>query len=283
MTYGVWPGEAGVLAPGEQVIATASYALRQADVNAGQVENTATTTGNPPTGDLVADDDIEIIHVDPAPGIELVNTGGLEEGATVVPGDLIEYEFIATNNGNVTLTGATIDDELEGLSEIFYTWPGEAGVLAPGEQVTATANYALTQADIDAGNVHNSATTTGNPPTGDPVDDDDEDVPLPQLPVIDLVKTGTLAGTGVAGDTVNYQFTVTNTGNVTLAGVTITDELAGLSAIVFGEWPGAAGVLAQGEQVTANASYVLTQVASTTSRPPLATRPRATRWRMRTT
>ncbi|MGO1735845.1 MAG: DUF7507 domain-containing protein, partial [Leucobacter sp.] len=279
VTYGQWPAETGVLAPGEQVTATATYVLKQADVNAGQVENTATTTGNPPSGDPVEDDDIEIIPVDPAPAIELVKTGGLEDDATVAPGDLIEYEFTATNTGNVTLTEVTIADELEGLSEIVYTWPGEAGVLAPGEQVTATANYTLTQADIDAGNVHNSATTTGNPPTGDPVEDDDEeDVPLPQLPVIDLVKTGTLGGEGVAGDTVNYTFTVTNTGNVTLSGVTITDELEGLSDITFGQWPGAAGVLAPGEQVTATASYVLTQadvdagsvdnIATTTGNPP---------------
>ena len=279
VTYGQWPAETGVLAPGEQVTATATYVLKQADVNAGQVENTATTTGNPPSGDPVEDDDIEIIPVDPAPAIELVKTGGLEDDATVAPGDLIEYEFTATNTGNVTLTEVTIADELEGLSEIVYTWPGEAGVLAPGEQVTATANYTLTQADIDAGNVHNSATTTGNPPTGDPVEDDDEeDVPLPQLPVIDLVKTGTLDGEGVAGDTVNYTFTVTNTGNVTLSGVTITDELEGLSDITFGQWPGAAGVLAPGEQVTATASYVLMQadvdagsvdnIATTTGNPP---------------
>ncbi|WP_406245416.1 hypothetical protein ACI7YT_10155 [Microbacterium sp. M] len=260
IAYGAWPGAAGTLQPGEQVTATATYTLTQADVNTGQVENTATTTGNPPSGDPVTDEDVEIISVDPAPAIELVKTGGLEESATVVPGDLIEYTFTATNTGNVTLTDVSISDELAGLSEIVYTWPGEAGVLAPGEQVAATATYALTQADIDAGTVHNAATVTGNPPMGDPVDDGDEhDVPLPQLPVIDLVKTGTLDGEGVAGDIVIYQFTVANTGNVTLTGVTIDDMLEGLSDIAFGTWPADPGVLAPGEQVTATATYVLTQ------------------------
>uniref|UniRef100_UPI0012EAA535 DUF7507 domain-containing protein n=1 Tax=Microbacterium karelineae TaxID=2654283 RepID=UPI0012EAA535 len=119
-----WPGAEGTLQPGEQVTATATYTLTQADVNAGQVENTATTTGTPPSGDPVTDEDVEIISVDPTPTIELVKTGGLEEDASVVPGDLIEYTFTATNTGNVTLTDVSISDELEGLSEITYTWPG---------------------------------------------------------------------------------------------------------------------------------------------------------------
>lgn len=260
IAYGAWPGDAGVLAPGESVTATASYVLTQSDVDSGRVENTATATGNPPTGDPVEDDDIVIVPVEPSPAITLVKAGGLEDGATVVPGDLIEYSFTAQNTGNVTLTDVTIADELDGLSELDYTWPGEAGVLAPGEQVTATATYAITQADIDAGIVHNSAISTGNPPTGKPVEDEDEhDVPLTQLPVIDLVKTGQLDGEGFAGDTVNYGFTVTNTGNVTLADVTVADELEGLSDIVFGTWPGTAGVLAPGESVTASAAYTLTQ------------------------
>ncbi|MFD4992212.1 hypothetical protein ACFWH7_13145 [Cellulosimicrobium cellulans] len=262
VAYDAWPGERGVLEPGETVTATATYVLAQADVDNGRVENTATTTGTPPSGEPVDDEDLEIIPVDPTPGIELVKTGGLEDGATVVPGDLVEYELTATNTGNVTLTGVSMTDELEGLSDLSYSWPAEAGVLSPGEQVTATATYALTQADIDAGTVHNAATATGNPPSGDLVEDGDEhDVPLPQLPVIDLVKTGNLVegATGHVGDTVEYTFVATNTGNVTLTDVTISDELDGLSEITYGPWPGEAGALAPGRSVTATATYTLTQ------------------------
>ncbi|MGO2932655.1 DUF7507 domain-containing protein [Microbacterium sp.] len=271
ITYGQWPGAAGVLTPGQTVTATASYTLTQADRDAGTVENTATTTGTPPTGTPVTDEDDFDQPLESNPGISLVKTG-------VLDGDAIDYEFTATNTGDVTLMNVSIADELEGLSDIAYgEWPVAAGTLAPGQSVTATASYTLTQADRDAGIVENMATTTGTPPTGTPVtDEDDFDQPVPQAPGVSLIKTGSLEG-----DSIAYEFTATNTGNVTLTGVSIADELEGLSEIAYGEWPGAAGVLAPGQSVTATASYALTQAdrdagiventATTTGTPPSGT------------
>src|SRR5699024_5486203 len=145
---------------------------------------------------------------------------------------------LVSNLGNVTLTDVEVVDELEGLSGISYEWPGDEGVLAPGESLTGTATYTLTQADVDAGQVVNTATTTGTPPSGPPVEDEDEhEQPLTSTPAIDLVKTGV-----IKGDEVTYTFVVTNTGNVTLTDVTVHDELVGLSEITFAEWPSAVGV-----------------------------------------
>ena len=196
----------------------------------------------------MTDEDDFVQPVPQSPGISLVKTGTLD-------GDIIAYEFLLTNTGDVTLTGASITDELEGLSKIAYgEWPADEGVLAPGESVSATATYSLTQADRDAGVVENTATGTGNPPSGDPVSDDDtHEEPVPQAPGISLVKTGELDG-----DRIRYTFTVTNTGDVTLRDVAITDELEGLSKIAYGEWPAAEGVLAPGESVAATATYAVT-------------------------
>ncbi|TFC54710.1 VWA domain-containing protein [Cryobacterium sp. TMB3-1-2] len=267
--FGIWPGAPGVLEPTQSVTATASYTLTEADVTAGEVSNTATTSGIPPAGTAVTDEAPALVTLpELTPGISLEKTG-------VLAGDTIAYSFTATNTGNVTLSAVTIADELEGLSEISYgTWPAAKGVLAPGQSVTATASYAITQADRDAGTVANTATTTGTPPSGPPVsDEDDFDQPLDGTPALNLVKTGVLAG-----DTIAYSFTATNTGSVTLSSVTIADELEGLSEISYGTWPAAKGVLAPGQSVTATASYLVTQAdrdagtvdntATTTGTPP---------------
>ena len=60
-------------------------------------------------------------------------------------------------------------------------------MLAPGESVTATATYELTQDDVDAGEVENTASVTGTPPTGEPVTSTDGDLldlpdPGPEAP-----------------------------------------------------------------------------------------------------
>ena len=79
-----------------------------------------------------------------------------------------------------------------------------------------------------------------------------------QVSSMTLVKSGTLndGGDGVAnaGDTINYTFTVTNTGNVTLTGVTVSDTIAAMSG-------GPIASLAPGgiDTTTFTAAYVLTQ------------------------
>ena len=273
-----WPTEAaGVLAPGQSVTATATYALTQADVDAGRVDNTASATGVPPTvpgeeppAPLPPVYDDVTVPVPPAPSIDLVKTSKVAEDAKA--GDKVTYTFVATNTGNVTLSGVGITDPLEGLSDLSFDWSGAEGegVLTPGQSVTATATYVLTQADVDAGRVDNTATTEGTPPATydpenpdvpkpqDPVTDKDSVVtPVKALPSIDLVKTAKTAGKTLAGDTVTYTLVATNTGNVTLSDVTITDPLKGLSKLTY-VWPGDEGVLAPGQSVTATATYKLT-------------------------
>ncbi|MFF9564460.1 beta strand repeat-containing protein [Leifsonia sp. NPDC014704] len=277
------PAEPGVLAPGGSVTATATYALTQADIDAGHVANTATAAGTPPNGPGVTDSGSADVPLVAAPAIDLVKTADVSAVTSpAAVGDTVTYTFVATNTGNVTLTGVGITDPLPGLSALSFTWPGTPGTLAPGQGVTATATYTLTQADIDAGRLSNTADAVGTPPSGPGVTDQ-ATVEIPQDLVQALALTKTADASQVSspprvGDQIAYGFTVTNTGNVTLAGVDIGDPMPGLSALTY-TWPGAPGVLAPGASATATATYRLTQrdidaghvdnTATATGAPPL--------------
>jgi len=257
----------GVLAPGETVLATATYTIVQADVDRGSVTNTAVATGVDAAGDDVASpEDTDAYALVQVPSLDLVKQA-TADGATA--GSTVTYDFTVVNDGTVTLDRVVISDELPGLSEIVYDWEGSSdpatgeGVLSPGESVTATATYVLTQADVDAGGVVNAAEVSGaiigcgDASCATVEDDDTVTTPLAQVAALEIVKSVDRER-AVMGDVLTYVFTVENVGTVTLADVAIDDRLEGLSAIDYA-WPGEAGVLAPGEQVTATATYQVTR------------------------
>ncbi len=249
---------------------SASTTLSQAQVDAGSVSNTATVTGTPPAGatpNPTTASDTETVTIDRSPSLSIVKTGTLDND-DVAPasrtdaGDKIVYTFLVTNTGNVTLTNVTITDPA------FPTLSCSVASLAPGASYSGcTASTVLTQPQVDAGSVSNTATATGTPPAGatpNPTTaSDTETVTIDRSPSLSIVKTGTLDNDDVApatrtdaGDKITYTFVITNTGNVTLNGVTVTDPLAGLSAI---SCPAAINPLIPGESVTCTASLVLNQ------------------------
>ncbi|MFM2475550.1 DUF7507 domain-containing protein, partial [Burkholderia cenocepacia] len=138
----------------------------------------------------------------------------------------------------VTLTEIALRDELDGLGPIEIDWAGSTdpatgeGVLSPGESVTATATYVLTQADVDAGGVVNAAEVSGAIVGCDDaacatVEDDDTVVtPLAPVAALEIVKSVDRER-AVMGDVLTYAFTVENVGTVSLVDVAIDDRLEG--------------------------------------------------------
>jgi uncharacterized repeat protein (TIGR01451 family) len=232
------------LAPGESTTCTATYTLTQADVDSGHVANTATVTGTDPNGTDVTATDSTDTPIPAGPAINLDKQAGVPSGNFA--GDTIDYDFVVTNTGNVTLTGIVIDDPLVGTVSCPTT------TLAPGESTTCTATYTLTQADVDAGVVDNTATVTGTDPNGtDVTSTDSTSTPIESTPSIDLVKQVDAVGSA-AGDTIEYSFLVTNTGNVTLSDIVIDDPLVGPVSCLL-------TTLAPGDSMTCTATYTLTQ------------------------
>ena len=134
---------------------------------------------------------------------------------------VITYELVVKNEGNVTLNNVTIEDP---LTEAFEN----VGDLAPGETASIIAQYVVTQDDVDTngggdGDIDNVA-TAGSDQT-DP-ETDAEEVLLERNPAIAIVKTADVASVDEDGDVVTYTYVVTNEGNVTLTDVTLVDDAA---------------------------------------------------------
>ena len=185
--------------------------------------------------------------------------------------ETIRYTFTVTNQGSIGLSNISVTDPLVSPITFVSGDTNNDGVLDVTETWIYSGSYAITQANIDAGEVMNQATAQGDAPNGTTVDDlsDDssvlEDDPtittLCQSASIALIKVGTYDGFDVngncisdVGDTITYAFTVTNTGNVTLTNVTVTDPLV---AVVGG--PIASLAPGAVDNTTFTASYVITQ------------------------
>ena len=197
-------------------------------------------------------------------GIALVKSADLTAVSDPISeGDLVTYRFAVTNTGTVTLSDITIVEDL--LTAVVS---GTIATLAPGDTdtVSIAAAYNLTQDDIDAGEVENSATVTGTDPFGVDVrdisgatitDDDPLVTALVREPAIAIVKTANTDAVQAPtqeGDVITYSFAVTNTGNVTLTDVTVTDPLPGL---VLSGTPIASLLPGQTNSVVYSASYTV--------------------------
>ena len=247
------------LAPGEEDHSTFSafYVLTQQDVDAGVFKNTATVSGQLPSGEVVSaeDEDIQDIYVKGS--IKLEKTGTYEDtngdGQPSV-GDHVHYHFTVKNSCHATLYEVVVLDALVEIS-------GGPITLAPGEKdkTTFSGSYALTQADIDAGTLVNTATAIGRNAHGESVKDSDEDVQdIYVKGSIKLEKTGTYVDTNEdglpnVGDHVRYTFVVKNSCHVTLTDVVVTDPLVEVTGGPITLVPG------EKDKTTFSAVYALTQ------------------------
>ncbi|MFS4505080.1 lectin-like domain-containing protein [Clavibacter sp. Sh2141] len=247
------------LAPGaSQSFTSTAYTVTRADVDAATpLVNTATVSGRTLAGQAAPTASSSTsTPVAGSAAITLTKdatlTGGTGAGATVT------YAFRITNSGTVPLTGVALTDPLPGLSAVSYVWPGAAGTLAAGATATASATYAVRQADVDAGQVANTATVRGASSGGVVAQSSaSRTVTLARTATLDFAKTASPGNVPAAGGTVAYSFRLQNTGSTTLTAVSISDPRAGVSPLAY-TWPGTPGTLAPGQVVTATASYTAT-------------------------
>ncbi|MFJ7275709.1 LPXTG cell wall anchor domain-containing protein, partial [Kitasatospora sp. NPDC098663] len=179
-------------------------------------------------------------------------------------GQVVDYSFLVTNTGDVTLTNVTVNETAfsgTGTPPVITCPPGAAS-LAPGASVTCTAPYTVTQADINAGSITNTATATGTPPTGPPVTSPPSNatVTATSNPALTIAKSVDATELTAVGQVLHYSFLVTNTGDVTLTNVTVNETaFSGSGTAPVVTCPAGAASLAPGASVTCTATYTVTQ------------------------
>jgi gliding motility-associated-like protein/uncharacterized repeat protein (TIGR01451 family) len=155
-----------ILEKDESWVYRTSYTLTQSDLdnngapsaNIRKVQNVAMVQSAEAP---IPSADVADVAIRQRPIIILVKTGVLNNDYKT-----INYTFLITNKGNVTLRDVELTDpKIPGL---LISGPA---VLAPGGWTTVTASYTITEAEKKAGIVSNTATATGAYRPGDRVSD----------------------------------------------------------------------------------------------------------------
>jgi hypothetical protein len=191
-------------------------------------ENVATVTGETETGVQVTDSDPSTVVI-AEPGIDIEKaTNGIDADVAPGPGipfgGSVQWTYVVTNTGDVTLSNITVTDDILGAISCPTT------TLGVGESMTCTASGTAA-----AGQYANIGTVTGRPPVGQDVTDSDPSHYFGEFnPGIHIEKktNGINADDPNAGDApqlnpgdpVTWTYEVTNTGNVPLSNVNVTDD-----------------------------------------------------------
>ncbi len=243
----------------------ASLPLSAAALTGSDFTNTATTASSPDQFEPGLANNSDSVVVLPK-GITVNKTAdGSALSSPTLAGDTITYTIEVANPGLLGLNNVVLADSIISAADISLV-SGDIdsdGVLDGQEVWVYTATYAITQADLDSNgggdaDIDNTVTVTTDelPPASDSAD-----VPIVQAPAFTVAKVVDTAAIN-APTTLNYEITVTNTGNLTLTGLAVTDVLPdGSNAVLTGPLTdtGTTGALDVGESWVFTTIYPATQ------------------------
>ena len=195
------------LAIGESVICTGTGVAI-----AGNYENKGTARANFNGTVVSAEDTSNYFGV--IASISLTKTTNGTDGGTIITLTPIEWQYLVINTGNVFLTNIVVVDD-KGLSVVC-----PAPNLNPGEAMTCLAS-----GFAGIGTYSNVGTVTANHDAFN-VTASDPSSYFGANPLLTLKKftNGAEAPDIPVGNSVNWTYLVKNTGNVTVSGISVTDD-----------------------------------------------------------
>jgi uncharacterized repeat protein (TIGR01451 family) len=210
---------AGDLAPGQSVTVSSSGTATTDSSTAAVATGLTAPTGAPFSS---APDAATVDVISPALSIEkTASTDGTCPGGeivTVLSGAQVTYCYVVTNTGDTLVSGVVIDD---GGATITL------GDLAPGQSGSSAAIVTATTDTDTPATASGTSAATGTPVSSSP-DDAAIDVVAPTLSIQKTASSdgacpGSELVTVLAGAPVAYCYVVTNTGDVAISGITVTD------------------------------------------------------------
>ena len=231
-----------LLGPGASVTIPTSYSITQNDLNVGQILNFAIATFTYAGTEYSVEAEVTVPG-SRQPGLTITKIADPLTYSTV--GTNIQYTLEVTNIGNVTLTYILVTDPLTGLNQVITS-------LSPENSYQITENYLITQNDLNAGQVDNTARAEVTYEGDSYSDEASVSVFANQSPELEIVKAATETNYTAAGEVIHYSLAVSNTGNVTVTGITVSDPNAIVSC------NGSPFTLAPGESATCTAIHMVT-------------------------
>ncbi|MCL2482151.1 MAG: hypothetical protein FWF43_01790, partial [Propionibacteriaceae bacterium] len=251
---------ATTVAPGGAITCTADYRVTQEDVDNGSVVNVGTVTADAPH-DVTVTADSPGVELRTVPDLALTVDKSADTTQIIKAGQVVTYTYLVTNKSNETVHDLTV-------AETGFTGTGDVPqvqcqdeTLRPQQPTLCTATYTVTQEDIDNNTVDNIGTATASDPHGTPVSANSNDWTLTALaqPSLTIKKSADMTYL-VAGQTVNYTFVVTNTGNETLYNLVVTDDgFTGTDPASLSPVTCDATTIGVGGSVTCHATYLVNQ------------------------
>ena len=156
------PLPATTLSAGDAFTVTQTYTVTEGDLP-GPLTNTATATGEAPTGAVQKATDSASVSLSYRPRIAVEKSAS---PSSALPGETITYSYEVKNMGDVSLSAVTATDDLLGAVTLSAT------TLAPGASATGTLTYTVKTSDLP-GPLTNVVETEGTSPVGTVVKDQD--------------------------------------------------------------------------------------------------------------
>jgi hypothetical protein len=222
-------------------VPTGSYTITETAAPAGYTADQRSCTIVVSQADPEGDKVCQFVNTPIPPSISVVKTAGSSAASQVADGatytteafaDNTVYKYVVTNTGAVTLLNVTLTDDngTPGNTSDDFAVCATVASLAPSASFTCHATKSIT---ADTTNIATAAGVSIG--AGLPASDTDDAVVDVVGPAITVMKTaGGSAGSQVAdgatystevfNNNVTYAYLVTNTGEVTLNGITLLDD-----------------------------------------------------------